>query len=174
VQHSISVSVDSNVQRAGESRLLLSGHRRIGFFSKHVYASQLRTSIDKIIIAKCGGAELEKLRQCARSHSESWLEREKELDNLTEAEETLKSGAERVGNMRNELNVQHAQSVVLLMDGSDVVGRKRVYDEVEEQVQKGSNMCKTAKLGSSRRVSRLSLALSTAEEPLAALSSDQN
>ncbi len=113
--------------------------------SRQAFASRMRTSIDKIIKRHGDEAALQRLKEFGRNNGEAWLKRQDEIQNLRKAEEDLRSAAERMGNIRNELAAGHAQSRTSKTVKPPFKEKKRKLDEVEERVERVAELCKRMK-----------------------------
>lgn len=105
----------------------------------------MRRSVDKIIKRYGEEVALQQLTEFGRKTGEAWLERQDEIQNLGKAEKDLQSAAERVGKIRKELAAGHDQSHISKAADTQLENKKRKLDEVGEQVEKASELCKRVK-----------------------------
>ncbi|ERF72429.1 hypothetical protein EPUS_06058 [Endocarpon pusillum Z07020] len=117
--------------------------------SRQAFTSRMRRSVDKIIKRYGDEVGLQRLTEFGRKTGEAWLERQDEIQNLGKAEKDFQSAAKRVGKIRQELATGHAESHISKTADTQLEDRKRKLDEVGEQVEKASELCKRV-----RRVKR--------------------
>ena len=113
--------------------------------SRQAFTSRMRRSIDKIIKRYGEEVALQRLTEFGRKTGEAWLERHDDIQNLGKAEKDLQSAAKRVGQIRKELATGHAQSHVSKTADTQLENKKRKLDEVGEEVEKASELCKRVK-----------------------------
>ncbi|KAF7509630.1 hypothetical protein GJ744_007668 [Endocarpon pusillum] len=113
--------------------------------SRQAFASRMRRSVDKIIKRYGDEVALQRLTEFGRKTGEAWLEHQDEIQNLGKAEKDLRSAANRVGKIRKELATGHAQSHIWKAAQTQLEDRKRMLDEVGEQVENASELCKRVK-----------------------------
>lgn len=105
----------------------------------------MRQSIDKIFDRHGQKLESEELTRVATTRGRFWLRRKTGLRSLAQAERDSDTAAKTVGSLREELNAGCQETSVSQVFGPWYAHKKWKFDEVDEQIEKASKLCKQAR-----------------------------
>lgn len=109
------------------------------------FATSMRPSIDKIFERHSRRLESEEFTRVATTRGELWLRRKNALQSLAQAEKELETAAKTVGSLPEKLKAGYQEISVSQVVGPWYAEKKRKFDEVDEQIEKASELCKEVK-----------------------------
>jgi uncharacterized protein with von Willebrand factor type A (vWA) domain len=113
--------------------------------SKQAFATIMRSSIDMTILSHDEEPAWQGLTDFGKQHGELWVEQQRAVQNLAEAEKILEAAAKRVQDLREELTRSNVASSISQAAKPRPLDRKRKLDEVEGIIQDAAEVCKKVK-----------------------------
>lgn len=110
--------------------------------STQAFVTNMRKAIDETFDRHGQSSESQELTRVATTHGGFWLRRKNGLRSLAQAEMDLESAAKSVRSLREELKAGYQEMSFSQLVGPSNVDKKRKFDDVDEQIEKASELCK--------------------------------